>query len=154
MASCERGYQMTLSWVPYRGGPLPDRAIEAGDGVYVCRAKHEGEMIPGKFVSCYNTAYTAYGGIEHKKQHFEFLCDSAVGDIQSHQWKPDSDGKTHHHTVVGGITVNGRPSYIARTSIDGEIVVGRVLEEHGCASFPYGGREVRKRHYEVLIWEK
>lgn len=36
-----------------------------GEPLYVARARHEGDLIPGKLVPSHNVAYVPYGGGEH-----------------------------------------------------------------------------------------
>ncbi|KAF6769494.1 hypothetical protein AHF37_12592 [Paragonimus kellicotti] len=83
MAKCGGGYQMTLSWIPAKDGYLPERAIEAGNGVYVCRAKHNNEMIPGRLLPQNGRAYISHGGLELPKKKYEVLCNTSV---QCHKW--------------------------------------------------------------------
>lgn len=37
----------------------------SGEPLYVARARHESDLIPGKLVPSHNVAYVAYGGGEH-----------------------------------------------------------------------------------------
>ncbi|VDN14965.1 unnamed protein product [Dibothriocephalus latus] len=76
MAKIGKGVQLGLSWVKTKAGDLPDGAIETQPGVYVCRALHEGEQIPGKYVPRLSLAYISYGGAELRETECEVLCDT------------------------------------------------------------------------------
>ncbi|KAF7253010.1 hypothetical protein EG68_08987 [Paragonimus skrjabini miyazakii] len=141
MAKCGDGYQMTLSWVPDKDGHVPKHAIEAGPGVYVCRAEHDGEKMPGKVVTEHKCAYVCYAGQEHQKNKYEVLCNTAVDCHDCYRWKHDSHGNVPKKAVVAGISDDGSPLYILHFG-------------HPCAYFPYGGEEVSKDDYEVLVWMK
>ncbi len=64
-----------VSWVPAAGGELPDGAFvggfDSGFDLYVARANHEGEIIPGKFIPAHGVAYVPWGGVEKAKEQYE-----------------------------------------------------------------------------------
>lgn len=43
--------------------------------IYICRAKYNGDMLPGKFVPARQEAYVSYGCEEHKVEDFEVIND-------------------------------------------------------------------------------
>lgn len=74
---------------------LPPDAVEGGmDGepMYVVRARHEGELIPGKLVPSHNAAYVAWGGGEHAKSDYEVLvgCQPTWVQISGNQIPPQA----------------------------------------------------------------
>ncbi|CAH8631852.1 unnamed protein product [Dicrocoelium dendriticum] len=152
MARCGKGYQMTLSWVPTNGVGVPKGAICAGDGVYVGRAKHRGDVIPGSLVPADGMVYVSYGGNSHPKKTFEVLCATGFNTCPAFQWKKDQRGHTPRNALVGGVSEYGDPLYVARTVLDGKCVVGKVHNGHTCGYFPHEGKEVSEDKYEVLIW--
>ncbi len=77
MAKIGKGYQVGLSWVKLVGGEVPDGAIDVQPGIFVARAFHEGERIPGKYVHAYGTCYVPYGGAEVELKECEILCDTS-----------------------------------------------------------------------------
>ncbi|VDN30452.1 unnamed protein product [Dibothriocephalus latus] len=82
MADVGKRMQVGLCWAKTGAGKLPYDAIETQPGVYVCRAWHEGEQIPGTYVPRYALAYVSYAGKEHQKTECEVLCDtSTLGNI-------------------------------------------------------------------------
>ncbi|VDK29813.1 unnamed protein product [Dibothriocephalus latus] len=78
MAYIGKGIQVGLSWVKTKAGDLPEGAIETQPGVYICRAVHDGEQIPGKYVPRYAKAYVCHAGKEHQKTECEVLCDTSI----------------------------------------------------------------------------
>ncbi|VDN27353.1 unnamed protein product [Dibothriocephalus latus] len=76
MVKTVKGVQLGLSWVKTVAGDIPDGAIETQPGIYLCRALHEGEQTPGKYVRRDALAFIAYRGTEYPKTDFEVLCDT------------------------------------------------------------------------------
>ncbi|KAG5442291.1 Natterin-4 [Clonorchis sinensis] len=154
MAKCGSGYQMTLSWIPAECGTVPPNALDAGGKVYVCRAEHDGEILPGKLMGATRSAYVSLSGKEYEKLVYDVLCETGVNCNHTFEWKKDCDGKIPENSLVAGITVNKEPLYVARIYCDGEYAVGKVHESHGCAYFPYKGKEIPADEYEVLVWKE
>lgn len=69
---------MTLSWIPASNGVVPEGAIDIGQNVFVARAKHENEFIPGKLLPSHGQAYVSYAGVEYGNPHYQVLCDTGV----------------------------------------------------------------------------
>lgn len=76
MSRINQGFQVGLSWVRDRDGNVPSNAIDAGDGVYVGRLVHAGDMLPAKIVCRLGKAYVSHGGGEHEYSAYEVLCDT------------------------------------------------------------------------------
>ncbi|KAL7061199.1 hypothetical protein AAHC03_09109 [Spirometra sp. Aus1] len=155
MAKIGKGVQIGLSWVKTRPGDLPDGAIETQPGVYICRAMHEGEQIPGKYVPRLSLAYIAYGGEEHQKKDCEVLCDTCCpGQGCCYEWVHASGGDVPKKAIVAGIASDGQPLYIAKAFVGDEVCGGKVHDGHSCAYMPYAGGEHSVDDYEVLVWKK
>ncbi len=77
MAKIGQGYQLGLGWSSLVDGKVPEGAIETQPGVYVARAKYNGEIIPGKYASKYNLCYIPFGGEEVMLQECQILCDTS-----------------------------------------------------------------------------
>lgn len=74
------------SWVPAQGGEIPPNAVKGGydnEDLYVGRARHEGDLIPGKIVPSHGVCYISWGGQEHGKNEYEVW-----GVRQSHSLTP------------------------------------------------------------------
>ncbi|CAH8508352.1 unnamed protein product [Dicrocoelium dendriticum] len=155
MAKCGRGIQMTLSWVPERDGRVPPHAVDAGNGVFVCRAMFEGLWIPGKLVAANGKAYIPHGGKEHELKTYEVLCNSERRNEHCFQWEKYRSGEVPKNALVAGTDTDGSPLYVVRGHVDNEVVVGKMNENYGKAYFPHGGEEKEeKHHFELLIWKK
>uniref|UniRef100_A0A0X3NQ94 Natterin-4 n=1 Tax=Schistocephalus solidus TaxID=70667 RepID=A0A0X3NQ94_SCHSO len=155
MAKVGRGVQLGLSWVKTKRGDLPDGAIQTQPGVYVCRAWHEGEQIPGKYVPRYALAYVSYGGKEHQETECEVLCDtSCPGKSCCYEWVSASGGEVPKKAIVAGIASDGQPLYIAKALVGDEVCGGKVHNGHSCAYMPYADDEHAVDKYEVLVWKK
>ncbi|XP_037580254.1 uncharacterized protein LOC119463481 [Dermacentor silvarum] len=68
---------LCYEWVPWSGNTVPENAVAGGQDkagtLYVCRAKHEGLFIPGKFASWESTCYVPYNRGEQSYKDFEVL---------------------------------------------------------------------------------
>ena len=63
-------------WVPRSRGFIPDYAVKCGDDVngvaiYIGRAFHDGNLLPGKVIPSEGMAYVTYAGITHMKDKYE-----------------------------------------------------------------------------------
>lgn len=62
-------------WVQAENGEFPPNAVkvgyDSGNVVYVARAKHMGDNIPGKFLPVYGLCYVPWGGREHEYDEYE-----------------------------------------------------------------------------------
>lgn len=72
-----------LEWINACGGAVPIGAIEGGtcnegQPIYIARAPHEGDIVPGKLVPRCNAAFVPWGGQEHMYEEYEVLCIKAV----------------------------------------------------------------------------
>lgn len=71
MSRCGSGIQITASWVPANNGAIPQHAVPVGPNVFVARARHAGDMLPGKVARGHQTAFVPYGGAEHQVYDYE-----------------------------------------------------------------------------------
>ncbi|PAA78726.1 hypothetical protein BOX15_Mlig020417g2 [Macrostomum lignano] len=144
--------QVTLSWIPARGGQIPNGAIQVGHGVFVARAQHAGELIPGKASMGHQAAYVSYGGQEHAVSDYEILCDTHMQCFGcNYTWERCHGRSVPRGALIGGYSADRQPYYIGRSQINGEMVAGKVFEPHGCAYFPWGGQEHRSNEFEILV---
>ncbi|XP_038111450.1 uncharacterized protein LOC119767268 [Culex quinquefasciatus] len=66
-------------WVPASNGKVPEKAVVGGfDGgnLYIARANHKGEVVPGKLHPPSGSCYIPWGGSEHRKTNYEVLCNA------------------------------------------------------------------------------
>ncbi|KAG8227435.1 hypothetical protein J437_LFUL000444 [Ladona fulva] len=63
-----------VGWRVCSDGEIPSDAFEAGkeDGnsLYVARAYHEGDLIPGKLNPKHGLCYISWGGMEYEKKEY------------------------------------------------------------------------------------
>ena len=57
------------------GGEVPAGAViggqDGGETLYVARAEHAGDMLPGKLVPSHRVCYVPWGCGEHSKSNYE-----------------------------------------------------------------------------------
>ncbi|XP_064473156.1 natterin-3-like isoform X2 [Ornithodoros turicata] len=146
------GSEDTCRWVDCSDGKVPEDAVaggkDSGETLFVGRAEHEGDALPGKVVPSHKVCYVAYGGSEHAKSSYQVLVPQQKNKFD---WIPESGGRLPPDAVLGGMTKSGEPLYIGRTSHNGTTTNGKIHRSHGCLYIPYGGQEHAYRDYEVLV---
>lgn len=143
---------MKATWItanPF--GPLPVGAQIGGrdiDGslLYVGRASHEGDQIPGKVLPLQRVMYVSYSGKEIAKQQYEILCGGNLSWIRVH-----GSATIPHNAVRGGQTRSGERLYIGRVNHQGSQTPGKVHPSHKSLYIPFGGSEVAYTSFELLI---
>lgn len=137
------------AWVPAANGEVPPNALQGGfdssEQLYIARARHEGDLIPGKLHPSHGVTYVAWGGGEHGHNEYEVLC--AGGG----QWVPVEAGNIPPNAVPAGETSEGEPLFIGRATHDGTVTVGKVQPSHGCCYIPYGGEELAFKEFEIYV---
>lgn len=136
-------------WVPAANGVVPPSSMEGGvDGneqLYIARARHEGDLIPGKLHPSHGVCYVAYGGGEHGHNEYEVLCSGGG------HWVPVYSGNIPPNALPGGQSADGEPLFVGRANHDGAILIGKVQPSHGCCYIPYGGEELAYKEFEILV---
>ncbi|KAJ6220619.1 hypothetical protein RDWZM_006431 [Blomia tropicalis] len=140
-----------MGWKKEHGGHIPHHAVLAGydkDGspLYVGRAHHRGDVIPGKISPSHRVLYIPYGGKEHHVSHYEVLKNSA-----KYHWMRSRNGQREPGSLKGGKQSDGTKLYIGRTTMGGVTVIGKVHPGHGCLYVPYNGDEHKVYEYEILV---
>ncbi|XP_019868196.1 uncharacterized protein LOC109597016 [Aethina tumida] len=129
---------------------IPTSALDGGvdiDGhqIYVGRAYHNGEWIPGKVIPGRNIAYIASEGKEYRKDRFQVLCE------QRFDWVKVTNGNIPTEAVEGGRTSDGKLLYIGRVVYGGSNTVGKVSSETKLCYIPFSGKELEFKEYEILV---
>ncbi|XP_064466158.1 uncharacterized protein LOC135377570 [Ornithodoros turicata] len=139
-------------WEDWCGGEVPCTAfiggVDSGENIYIGRAMHGGDVLPGKIVPSHNVCYVSYEGREHPYHTCQVLVtmdDSPFG------WVPDSNGRLPPGAIQGGQTEDGEPLYIGRTFHEGALTIGKIQCSHGRLYIPYGGGEHSYTSYEALV---
>lgn len=130
--------------IPYNAVPGGE---DSGETIYIGRAVHNGEVIPGKVVPSHSCCYVAYEGAEHSHRDYQTL----ISDGTPLSWVPASDGALPTGAVQGGVCASGEPLYIGRAYHEGTLTIGKVQPSRRCLSIPYGGEEHCYSDYEVLV---
>ncbi|XP_026333591.1 natterin-3-like isoform X2 [Hyposmocoma kahamanoa] len=145
----------TVRWVqssPHAAQSYSHQAVVAGKEGYdssplwVIRAYHSGDLIPGKLAINHKQAYIAFGGNEVIVHSFEVLCAPA----HLIRWKPASMGAVPAGAIPGGKTQTGETLYIGRVDHMNSLTPGKVHPSHRRMYISFGGKEVPYTQYEVL----
>ncbi|XP_075534725.1 uncharacterized protein LOC142569399 [Dermacentor variabilis] len=143
-------YRPVCEWVMCFENRIPYNAVpggeDSGETIYIGRAVHNGEVIPGKVVPSHSCCYVAYEGAEHSHRDYQAL----ISDGTPFTWAPASDGAIPTGAVQGGVCASGEPLYIGRTYHEGTLTIGKVQPSRRCLFIPYGGEEHCYSDYEVL----
>ncbi|VDP71926.1 unnamed protein product [Echinostoma caproni] len=144
--------EVALSWIPVDAkSTVPTNAVEAKPGLYIIRARHEYDIIPGKWSGTTPHAFVSYGCGEIKVTKFDVLCNTSVFQNRPpYKWVPASHGLVPHLAVRGGRCISEEPLFIARAQIENVWCTGKVHPSHGVAYFPLNGVERNSHQYEVL----
>ncbi|XP_062544073.1 natterin-3-like [Armigeres subalbatus] len=130
--------------------PIPPGSILAGHDIdkspiFIGRAYHKGDHLPGKVIPSKGSAYVCYGGKEIRKSGFEVLCNGNV------DWVPAKFGIVPRNAVLGGQTSTGEKLYIGRAHWMGSLTPGKVHPSHQTLYIPFDGKEISIQNYEVLV---
>ncbi|CAG0904189.1 unnamed protein product [Darwinula stevensoni] len=83
--------------------------------------------------------WLAYSSLHHRK--FQKLAE----------WVEASNGKYPVGALEGGKTSSGEKIYVGRTKHDSDILPCKLHPSHSACYAPYGGKEMEKKTYEVLV---
>ncbi|XP_011552255.3 uncharacterized protein LOC105383837 [Plutella xylostella] len=142
-----------LDWVPTTStlaGSLTGRAVVAGhegwDGspLWVMRARHCGQLIPGKLNVRHNSATITHNGREVPVQNIEVLCSKGL------RWVPATNGNVPPFAIPGGHTSTGEQLFIGRARYQLSLTPGKVQASRNGCLIPFGGSEVVTTMYDVL----
>ena len=150
----QRQVKMTpgFVWVQSSGGEKVVGAVEGGSepgGMYVGRALHQNDLVPGKVHCTHRVLYLPWGHREHGKQQYEVL----IADVNArYDWIPSSNGQVPPRAIQGGYTSTGEVLYIGRKVHKGVLIPGKVHPSHGGLFVAYGGEEHAYQFgYEILV---
>ncbi len=136
-------------WVTGRDGFAGDSPVWGGtdnqQDIFVCRAEHNGELIPGKLHTNYQKCYVAYGHKEHEYSRYSVLQQGG------YWWEPLT-GAIPSNAVIGG-SDKGEPLFICISIVDGEWTTGKYLESHDVCYSPWGGEEHSNRELYILVYQ-
>jgi hypothetical protein len=143
----------SITWQPARSPFTPNGAIMGGPGadpnpgtpMYICRARFQGSMVPGKWVQ--GNCNVAFGGSEQIMRSYEVAYGSARWDAYR--------GSTYGLAQVGK-DVDGSPLFSCRVHYsdasgrDYGYQPGKLVSDGTC-HIPFGGAEISQQPpFEVL----
>lgn len=134
------------NWITASYGRIPKYAIIGGydgDGkpLYICRAKYEGGIQPGKIVG--ENCNFSFNGIEVMTPIYQVLISQS-----GFKWAPGNDAFTPKDAISGGYQ-NKQHLYICQGKFDGGIYPGKIVG-HRC-EISHAGAEVALEFYNVLV---
>ena len=149
-----RSYASPALWVDCVSGIVPSNSPVVGgndvngEPIYVCRAVHNRDTIPGKMVPSHRVGYVAYDGKEHAHQNYQVLTNPNHACLA---WVPASSGQIPTGALLGGEQADGTPLYIGRAYHHSSLIVGKVHPRHHVLYVPFAGSEIAIKSYEVLV---
>ncbi|XP_063541673.1 protein enabled-like [Cydia strobilella] len=142
-------------WIPTTAtmaNQLTGRAVVGGhegwDGspLWVIRAWHAGDLIPGKLSIRHCAATVVHDGKEIPVQNIEVLCSKP----ESLRWVPASTGNVPPGAIPGGRTSSGETLYVGRARYQLSVTPGKVHPSHSSCYIGFSGNEVAHKMYDVL----
>ena len=118
--------------------------------MYIGRAPHQDELVPGKVHRTHGVLYIPWGEREHAKKKYEVL--TAKGNSK-YDWIPSSNGQVPSGAIPGGKTSAGEVLYIGRTlHVQGVVIPGKVHPSQRCLYVAYDGKEhAHEVGYQILV---
>lgn len=126
---------------------LPDFAVQGGHDsngapLYICQAKHNGGVHPGKIVN--GNCNITYAGIEIVKPKYQVLVSTTPLN-----WVKAGGGFVPPGAVPGGYE-NGHPLFICKAKYaDGSVHPGKIVGN--TCNYGYAGKEILSSTYKVLV---
>ena len=122
----------------YVGSTLPD-----GQEMFIARGSIGGGTHVGKALRNWARAAIPYGTKEEWVGNYEVYTGAGI-------WVTVSNGAIPGTAVQGGNEAGGKPLYLARAVVGGEMTVGKI-SRGGSALIGQGGRENPVTKYEILV---
>lgn len=138
-----------LEWAGgYSQGGFPHDAVSVGrtqgDALYVCRAYHENNLLPGKLHPRYNTCYIPWNGGELKIQD---NYDVAAGYAS---WTSTSGSNIPSGAFLAGHDQD-ESVYACRAVLHGSMQPGKFRPSHSGCYISYNYQEYKLDRFEVLV---
>lgn len=145
--------QSSTDWEVGRIGYFPENAVSGGreangQELYVCRAKMNGYLTPGKLNPAYKKCYIPYGGKEHEFSKYEVLTGNFNWVILK--------GSVPSNAVIGGQDAASKETlYVCRGALKvsggNTILPGKYSPSNDVCFVPYGGKEYSTKRLAVLV---
>ncbi|CAG0902904.1 unnamed protein product [Darwinula stevensoni] len=130
----EKEYKKVANWVTPKkkhGLPVfPEEIVMGGmtaDGetLYVARAEHDNDTLPGKVQQNHSHCYVGYNGEEYSKESYKVLVNPAKSNLD---WVAASGGSVPAGALQGGRTAEGEALFIGRCKHGGDTVCGKSFQ--------------------------
>lgn len=140
------------AWVPAHGGSIPGGAVKGGreqapgaEDLYVCRARLNDGVYPGKVRPAFKGCDVPFGGKEHTISRYEVLTGN-------YKWVSANAGIIPAGALEAGReAAPGEVLYVCRADYRGGIHPGKVRPQLGGCNISWGGREIKIKSYDVLV---
>jgi hypothetical protein len=137
-------------WAPSAGGGIPPGAARGGheangEPLYICSAHYENGQHPGKIRPAFGGCNISWGGREITIPQYEVMMRE-----DRYTWIPAEGGGVPPGAVPGGFE-NGAFLYVCHAEHEGSMQPGKIRPEFGGCDIPYGGHEITKHRYGVLV---
>ncbi|CAB3379165.1 Hypothetical predicted protein [Cloeon dipterum] len=143
--------QTSAEWQEVTDNKLPENAFLAGHfstyPMYVCRAKHDGNLIPGRAVPDLNLTSFAWNQIEiRSKEIYQVL----IGE--DFHWKRfDFDKQVPDNAVVGGHTQEGKLIFVGKVKYEGLEYIGKIHTQLKCCFVAFASKENSFTDCDILL---
>jgi hypothetical protein len=150
---------LTPGWVQAMSGSIPLHAVQFGFEprsergpltvpLYVCRARYEGGLHPGKLRADHGGCNIAWGGREITVASYEVLVNpESIPTLKM----PASRGIVPDDAFVGGQEDDGSQLFPCSALYQDGVYPGKVRAEYGGCIIPWDGGAVTIASYQVLI---
>lgn len=150
--ACLAAGQAQAGWVPAHNGSVVFGAevsgMEAnGAPLFVCRARFNGGLHPGKMRHSFRGCNIGWGGREHTLGAYDLVISNG-GRLR---WLPAAGGQVFQGAMVGGREANGQVLYVCRAFFNGGTHIGKVRAGFRGCNIGWGGREHTVPAYQLLM---
>ena len=140
----------SAQWVTSANGGIPVTDGPTGrdtDGqvLFVCRAWYGGGLSPGKIRAGFGGCLVGWAGRERTVPRYAVLGGGRFG------WENVTGGRVRDFAIVAGREANGEPLFVCRAWHRNGMHPGKVRRGFNGCNITYGGDEIRKQYYEVLV---
>lgn len=137
------------TWLHGSHGHVPAGAVRVGhtsdgEAIYAGRGHIHGSLTPGKVHPSHKCLYVPFGGREHRLESYEVLCEIE-------RWERTHGSHILPGTIHAGTDVDGDAIYVGRAFHEGDLLPAKVIPSKNCAYVSYGGEEIVKHEFEVLV---
>jgi hypothetical protein len=142
------------NWINAKKGSIPEGAFKGGQEhppgkqtLYVCHAKFNGGVHPGKVRPAFGGCNIGWGGKEHAVGKYQVLKTNP-----KYRWVPAKGGHIPKRAVKGGYEKGGKPGlFICRAKFKNGTHPGKVRPAFGGCNIGWGGKEHTVQKYSVLV---